>query len=91
MRQTHYYEIFEGDQDGIKVIARCGSEEDARMMMSLARPGKNRSWVKVQFLPPDTVETTAEKVEEYVLPQRKDLPQGNQVVWTGPTTGFGFR
>ena len=33
MRQTHYYEIHEGDQDGVRVICRCGSEEDATMMM----------------------------------------------------------
>ena len=78
MRQTHYYEIHEGDQDGVKVVCRCGSEEDARMMMLLAPEGKNRSWVKVQFLPPDTVTTTAEKVEEDVLPQRLDLPEGKQ-------------
>ena len=78
MRQTHYYEIHEGDQDGVRVVCRCGSEEDARMMMLLAPEGKNRSWVKVQFLPPDTVTTTAEKVEEDVLPQRLDLPEGKQ-------------
>ena len=91
MRQTHYYEIFEGDQDGIKVIARCGSEEDARMMMMLTPKGKNRSWVKVQFLPPDTVNTTAEEVHQDILPQRKDLPQGNDVVWNGSKKGFGFK
>ena len=78
MRQTHYYEIHEGDQDGVRVVCRCGSEEDARMMMLLAPEGKNRSWIKVQFLPPDTVTTTAEKVEEDVLPQRLDLPEGKQ-------------
>ena len=91
MRQTHYYEIHEGDQDGVRVVCRCGSEEDARMMMLLAPEGKNRSWIKVQFLPPDTVNTTAEEVKQDILPQRKDLPQGNDVVWTGPDTGFGFR
>ena len=78
MRQTHYYEIHEGDQDGVRVICRCGSEEDARMMMLLAPEGKNRSWIKVQFLPPDTVTTTAEEVEQVVLPQRLDLPEGKQ-------------
>ena len=79
MRQTHYYEIHEGDQDGVKVVCRCGSEEDARMMMLLAPEGKNRSWIKVQFLPPDTINTTAEEVQQDVLPQRLDLPEGNQV------------
>ena len=78
MRQTHYYEIHEGDQDGIKVVCRCGSEEDARMMMLLAPEGKNRSWIKVQFLPPDTVNTTAEEVHQDILPQRLDLPEGKQ-------------
>ena len=78
MRQTHYYEIHEGDQDGVRVVCRCGSEEDARMMMLLAPEGKNRSWIKVQFLPPDTVTTTAERVEEPVLPQKLDLPEGIQ-------------
>ena len=91
MNTPYYYVIYEGDQDGVKSIAQCGSEEDARMMMMLARPGKNRSWVRCQFLPPDTVETTAEEVKLVELPQRRDLPQGNQVVWTGPETGFGFR
>ena len=78
MRQTHYYEIHEGDQDGVKVVCRCGSEEDARMMMLLAPEGKNRSWIKVQFLPPDTVDTSAEEVQQDVLPQRLDLPEGKQ-------------
>ena len=78
MRQTHYYEIHEGDQDGIRVVCRCGSEEDARMMMLLAPEGKNRSWIKVQFLPPDTVNTTAEEVKQDILPQRLDLPEGKQ-------------
>ena len=78
MRQTHYYEIHEGDQDGVKVICRCGSEEDARMMMLLAPEGKNRSWIKVQFLPPDTIDTSAEEVHQDQLPQRLDLPEGNQ-------------
>ena len=78
MNTPYYYEIYEGDQDGIKVVARCGSEEDARMMMMLARPGKNRSWVRCQFLPPDTVNTTAEEVHQDILPQRLDLPEGKQ-------------
>ena len=78
MRQTHYYEIHEGDQDGVKVVCRCGSEEDARMMMLLAPEGKSRSWIKVQFLPPDTINTTAEEIQQDVLPQRLDLPEGNQ-------------
>jgi hypothetical protein len=64
----YYYEVHEGDQNGVRVIVRCGSEEDARMMMGLARPGKFRSWVKCQFLPPDTINTTAEKVDEPHLP-----------------------
>ena len=78
MRQTHYFEIHEGDQNGVRVVCRCGSEEDARMMMLLAPKGKNRSWIRVQFLPPDTVTTTAEKVEEDILPQKLDLPEGKQ-------------
>ena len=78
MNTPYYYDIYEGDQDGIKVIAQCGSEDDARMMMMLARPGMNRSWVRCQFLPPDTVETTAEEVKLVELPQRRDLPEGNQ-------------
>ena len=47
-------------------------------MMMLAPEGKNRSWIKVQFLPPNTVNTTAEEVEQNVLPQRLDLPEGKQ-------------
>ena len=53
----HYYEVL--DSSGNR-ICMCGSEADARMMMSL---GHNRSWVKRQFLKPDTVETTAETVD----------------------------
>ena len=55
--RLHYYEVL--DQDNNR-ICMCGSEADARMMMSL---GHNRSWVKRQFLKPDTVETTAEAVD----------------------------
>ena len=55
-----------------KTICHCGSEADARMMISLG--GKNRRiFVRCQFLPPDTVNTTAELVEEYHLPQQKVL------------------
>ena len=53
----HYYEVL--DSSGNR-ICMCGSEADARMMMSL---GHNRSWVKRHFLKPDTVETTAETVD----------------------------
>ena len=91
MIRDHYYEVHEGDQNGVRVICQCGSEQDAKYMASLVPPGKNRSWVRVKFLPPDTVDTTAENVEQVVLPQRKDLPQGNEVVWNGPEKGFGFR
>ena len=86
----YYYEVHEGDQDGVRRVCICGSEADARMMMLLAPPGKNRSWIRCQFLPPDTVNTTAEEVEQVVLPQRKDLPQGNQVVWNTVEKKFGF-
>ena len=85
MRDYFYYEVL--DMVGNRVCM-CGSEADARMMMAL---GENRSWIKIQFLPPDTVNTTAKEVKQQILPQRIDLPQGNDVVWTGPDTGFGFR
>ena len=91
MIRDYYYEIHEGTQDGVRVIATCGSADDARMMCELCPEGRNRSWVRIKFLPPDTVDTTAEKVEQVVLPQRKDLPQGIDVVWNGPKSGFGFR
>ena len=81
----YYYEVI--GMDGNR-ICMCGTEDDARMMMLL---GPNRRWVKCHFLKPDTVETTAEPVEEAVLPQRLDLPAGNDVVWNGPKAGFGFR
>ena len=80
-----YYEVLDRNNNR---VCMCGSEADARMMISL---GENRSWIKKQFLAPDTVNTTAEEVKQDILPQRKDLPQGNDVVWTGPDTGFGFR
>ena len=78
LRNPYYWEVHEGDQDGVRVVCRCGSEEDARMMMMLAPEGKNRSWIKVQFLPPNTVNTTAEEVHQDILPQRLDLPEGKQ-------------
>ncbi len=78
MIRDHYYEIHEGDANGVKVIMHCGSEEDARMMMFLAPSGKNRSWVKVNFLPPDTVNTTAEQVEENILPPQRILEPNTQ-------------
>ena len=67
-----YYEV--RDMGGNR-ICMCGTETDARMMMSL---GPNRSWVKIDFLKPDTVDTTAEEVKQDVLPQRLDLPEGKQ-------------
>jgi hypothetical protein len=68
-----YYEVLDSHSNR---ICMCGSEADARMMMSL---GPNRSWIKRQFLAPDTVNTTAEEVHQDHLPQRLELPQGNQV------------
>ena len=73
LRNYFYYEII--GMDGHR-ICMCGSEADARMMMSL---GPNRTWIKKQFLAPDTILTTAEEVKQDVLPQRLDLPEGNQV------------
>ena len=67
-----YYDVLDSSSNR---VCMCGSEADARMMVSL---GENRSWIKRQFLAPDTVNTTAEKVEEDVLPQRLDLPEGKQ-------------
>ena len=69
----YYYEVHEGDANGVKRIAVCGSEEDAKMMMLLARPGKNRSWIRCQFLPPDTVDTTADTVLVSELPPQRIL------------------
>ena len=66
----YYYEVLDSNSNR---ICMCGSEADARMMISL---GENRMWVKRQFLAPDTVTTTAEAVEEGQLPQRLDLPAG---------------
>ena len=68
-----YYEVFDSNSNRICTVWK--SEADARMMMSM---GENRSWVKKQFLAPDTVNTTAEEVQQDVLPQRLDLPEGKQ-------------
>ena len=68
----HYYEVLDSHSNRVCV---CGSEADARMMLSL---GHNRSWVKRQFLAPDTVNTTAEEVKQEHLPQHLDLPEGKQ-------------
>jgi hypothetical protein len=69
----HYYEVL--DSSGNR-ICMCATEADARMMMSL---GHNRSWVKCQFLKPDTVETTAERIEELTLNGQKIL-QANEAL-----------
>ena len=55
--RLHYYEVLDQDHNR---ICMCGTEVDARLMVSL---GHNRSWIKRQFLKPDTVETTAETVD----------------------------
>ena len=68
-----YYEVLDSHHNRVCV---CGSETDARMMKAL---GYNRSWVKRQFFAPDTVNTTAEEVQQEVLPQKLDLPEGNQM------------
>ena len=68
-----YYEVL--DSSGNR-ICMCGTETDARMMMSL---GHNRSWIKCQFLKPDTVETTAETIEENKLKGQKILEESVQL------------
>ena len=63
MKNLYYYQVT--DHLGNN-ICQCGSEDDARMMISLG--GKNsRMFVRCQFLPPDTVSTTAEYVEDNTL------------------------
>ena len=68
-----YYEVLDSNSNRVCV---CGSEADARMMMSL---GHNRSWVKRQFFKPDTVSTTAEVVETKSLKDVKDLPESQAI------------
>ena len=67
-----YYEVFDSDSNR---ICMCGSEADASLMVQL---GQDRTYVKKQFLAPDTVNTTAEEIKQNVLPQRLDLPEGKQ-------------
>ena len=67
-----YYEVF--DSSGNRICV-CGTEADARMMMSL---GYNRRRVKCHFLKPDTVDTTAEHVEENHLPPQRILEPNTQ-------------
>ena len=43
------YEVHEGDADGVKKICTCGSEYDARLMMMYAPPGKQRSWIRIEY------------------------------------------
>ena len=45
-----YYEVHEGDADGVKRICICGTAEDARMMMALAPEGKTRSWIRIDYV-----------------------------------------
>ena len=70
--RLHYYEVLDSHSNR---VCMCGTEADARMMISL---GENRSWVKRQFLKPDTVETTAEHVEENHLPPQRILEPNTQ-------------
>ena len=69
----YYYEVLDSNSNR---ICMCGSEADARMMISL---GPNRMWVKRQFLKPDTVSTTAEVVETKTLKDVKDLPESQAI------------
>ena len=69
--RLHYYEVL--DSSGNRVCV-CGSEADARMMMSL---GHNRSWIKRQFLKPDTVDTTAHVVKQPSLNVQMILEHSN--------------
>ena len=69
----YYYEVLDSNSNR---ICMCGSEADARMMISL---GPNRMWVKRQFLKPDTVSTTAEVVETKSLKDVKELPESQAI------------
>ena len=69
----YYYEVLDSNSNR---ICMCGSEADARMMISL---GPNRMWVKRQFFKPDTVSTTAEVVETKTLKDVKDLPESQAI------------
>ena len=40
------WEVWELQEDRVKRLATCGSEEDARMMMLLG--DKQRSWIKCE-------------------------------------------
>lgn len=44
-----YFEVHEGDADGVRRVCICGTEDDARMMMMLAPEGKNRSWIRIEY------------------------------------------
>ena len=44
-----YFEVHEGDADGVRRVCICGTEDDARMMMTLAPEGKNRSWIRIEY------------------------------------------
>ena len=68
-----YYEVLDSNSNRVCV---CGSEADARMMVGL---GDNRSWIKRQFLKPDTVSTTAEVIETKSLRDVKDLPESQAI------------
>ena len=67
-----YYEVIDRNHNR---ICMCASEADASLMVQL---GQDRTYIKKQFLVPDTVNTTAEEVSQVVLPSMEDLPAGKQ-------------
>ena len=75
MREFVYYQVLQDNQP----VCQCGSLEDAEMMVRL---GENRTIKKFQFLPPDTIDTQAETIEEYKLSTKIDLPERQQIPFT---------
>ena len=49
-----FFEVWEfhEDWDRVRRIAVCGTEEDARMMMSLCPKNSYRSWLRIEHYEP---------------------------------------
>ena len=67
MRELVFYQVFHENTP----LCQAGSEEDAKLMVSFS-PG-NRHYKRMQFLPTDTVDVSAEEVLV------KELPEGTGV------------
>ncbi|NDB65779.1 MAG: hypothetical protein EB168_08950 [Euryarchaeota archaeon] len=77
MQNYEFFEVLEIRQDGNHRVCVCGSEQDALMMVRLAKEGTKRTYERRRFLPTDTVDVTAVAGEpDLALEEGRVLSQG---------------